>query len=266
MNRLLLVLVLCAAPLLRGQTFYFPDGRKVSVPEARIVGDKIVVTLTLGDGATGEISQPIAKLARVDWPVPPAVAEAEAELKAGRALEALKKIDTVLPAQEAFREVPGSWWSQGAVVRAEALARLGKDVDAEVILERLRRAKAEPALIARTELAIVGALAGAGKREQARARLALLQAAATDDASLARIALITGRLALADGKAEDALLAYLRVPVLYPGEEDSLPAALLGSIQCYRALGETARAEAAAAALAERFPQSPEAAEARRLH
>ena len=260
-----LLLGTVAAPLASSQTFYFADGRKSSAPEARIQGTNIVVSLKTGDGgASAERSYPIAKLVKMEAPVPAVVTEAEADLKTAKFADALRKIDAVLPGQEIFREVPGSWWSQAAVVRAEALAGLGREIDAEVMLERLRRANVSPDVFARVELALASYLIGQGKNSAARARLDTAANSLTDDTSLARLSLLRARLESDEGRSEAALLAYLRIPVFHRDAESLLPAALLGAAQCYRAIGDDARVQSTVATLLLRFPNSPEAAEARR--
>lgn len=254
-----------AAPLACAQTFHFPDGRKASIPEARIQGSTIIVPLKTGDsGGSAAITYPIAKLVRIEWPLPAAIAEAEADLKAGRFADALRKVDAVLPTQELFREIPGTWWSQAAVLRAEALARLGREIDADVMIERLRLVEAPPDTLARVELAVATYFLEQGKNSAARARLDSAATSLSDDTSLARFALLRAQLERDEGRTEAALLAYLRVPVFHPDAQDFLPAALLGAAHCYRALGEDARVKTTIATLLQRFPQSPEAAEARR--
>lgn len=250
----------------RGQTFYFSDGRKASMPEAKIKGLNIVMPLKIAgtEGGSAELTLPISSLSRIDWPAPPVLVEAEADLAAGRPADALKKIDGPLVAQEIFRDVPGSWWNQGAVIKAIALARLAREEEADVLLERLRRTKAVPEDISRVEVAIIDQLVSAGKIDAVNARLEKLQSTVTDDSGLAAIALTKGRLFERAGKSEEALLSYLRVPVLYPAEMDMQPAALLGAATAYKKLGDETRAAATLQTLATRFPNSPEAAQSRR--
>ncbi|MFA6288457.1 MAG: tetratricopeptide repeat protein [Opitutaceae bacterium] len=247
------------------QTFYFSDGRKASMPEAKTRGTNIVVPLKVAgtDGGSASVTLPISSLARIEWPAPAAIADAEADLKADKPADALKKIDAILPEQELFRDIPGSWWNQGAVVKAVALARLGKDVDAGVMLERMRRAKAPAEDISRGEVAIIDQLVVAGKTDDATARLEKLSETVTDDGGLAAIAITKGRIFERAGKTQEALLSYLRVPVFYPSEEDKMPAALLGAARAYKKLGDEARAASTLATLSTRFPNSPEAAQAK---
>ncbi len=263
-----LILATLTAGALHAQTFYFNDGRKASMPEARVKGSNIIVALKVEGGAadagSAEITLPISSLSRIDWPVPPALAAANADLKADKPADALKKIDAVLGDQEVFREIPGSWWNQGAVIKAVALARLGKDVDADVMIERMKRAKADSADIARAEIAVINQLVAGGKTVEANTRMEKLQGTAGDEESLAALAVLKGNILAKAGRHEEALLAYLRVPVFSPTAENQMPAALLGAARAYEKLGDTARATATFSKITTRFPDSPEAAQAQR--
>lgn len=262
----LLLLAALSAGVGRAQTFYFSDGRKAAFPEARVKGDAIVIPLKLSDsdGGSAEISLPIASLSRIDWPAPPELAAAQAALDAGRAEDAVKSINAVLGSQEPFREVPGSWWSQGAIIKAVALAKLGREAEADAMLARMRKAKSPAEDIASGEIAIAVHLFETGKSDDANERLQKIQDAATDDDNLAAIALLKARMLEQAGKTEEALLSYLRVPVFCPTAESSLPPALLGAVRALRKLGDDTRAAALVETLTRRFPNSPEASQARR--
>lgn len=257
------LLLAVVAPLAHAQTFYFSNGRQASLPAARVVGDMIKLPIDLGDGASGEIGLPISDIVRLDWPEPPELAGARTLLNAGRAADVVKITNVLLPVHEPFQDIAGSWWAQVMMVRVEAFARLGRDVDAEVAIERLRRSKTGTAFVGRGALILVAALADSGKTVQARERLKTVDLSSAEENMLARVALIRGRLLRDEGKPEEALLSYLRVPALHAGERDLQPAALLGALICYQTLGETARAAAMLASLNEHFPDSPEAAKAR---
>jgi tetratricopeptide (TPR) repeat protein len=253
-----LTLLFCSAS---AQTFHFSDGRKASFPEAKIRGTNIVLPLKVkgAEESGAELTLPISSLSRVDWPAPAALVEAEAALNANQPAVAVNKVDAVLAEQEIFLAIPGSWWSQGAAIKAVALARLGKEVDAEVLLERLRRVKAPAESLSRVELALIDQLLASGKTEAASTRLEKFAQTATDDAALAYMAIIKGRILGRAGKTEEALLSFLRVPVFYANEQDKIPAALYGAAQAYKQLGDEARALSTHAEIKARFPNSPEA-------
>jgi tetratricopeptide (TPR) repeat protein len=59
---------------------------------------------------------------------------------------------------------------------------------------------------------------------------------------------------------DDALLAYLHIPVFYGDETALQPAALLGSARAYRRIDDPTRAKRAFSDLMAAYPNSPEAA------
>ncbi|CAM3031428.1 tetratricopeptide repeat protein [Rariglobus hedericola] len=251
-------------PLSHAQTFYFTDGRKVPLSDARIKGTNILVSIKIEGAGSAETTLPIATLDHIDWPAPAGIAAAAADLEAGKPAVALGKIEPLLREQEPLREVPGSWWNQGAVIKAIALARLGKEADADAVLDRMRRAKAPAGDLFRGELAIVTQLVNTGKTDEANARIAARQSTANDEDSRAALSIMKGLIAEKSGRTEDALLSYLRVPVFSPSSTALMPAALLGASRAYQKLGDTVRAAETLSTLKTRFPNSPENVEANR--
>ncbi len=255
-----LLLASALAPFATGQTLTFSDGRTVSLAAAKVVGDKVQVPLELGGGASGEISLPISTVVKLDWPEPPELAEAKALLAAGRDADALALLDKALLPHVPFKQLAGSWWAPLTALRLRAQARLGRDIDAAVSLELLRRAKTGAGFVPGAVLDIVSALVDSNKIAEARKQLDLAVLPADDEAAAARVALLRGRLLLAENKPEAALLSFLRVRALHPRITEHQPAALLGAIACYEKLGETARADTAREQLRTRYASSPEAA------
>lgn len=265
LRRPLILFLASFAGTVSAQTLYFSNGRVVQLsPSVRIADNAVKLPLEVKGGGAGEISLPISDLSRVDWRRPAELDAAQTELKAGRPAEALRKIDPILPVQQALAEVPGSWWGQAVLLRITALSRLKRDTDVLVEIERLRRSPANAALVASAQIAVATALAETGKAGEAATLLGDIRRDGLPDSDLAALCLVDALLLRTQGRHEDALLACLRVPVLHPAQTERMPAALLLSAECYRSLGEPARQDAALRSLVERFPDSPEAAEARR--
>ncbi len=252
----LVCLLLATGQGASAQTFWMQDGRKITMPPA-VLDDQRIVNRLAGES----VGQPISNIVRLEWPDPPAFAEAEALLKSNRAPEAFALIDATLKPQQLFREIPGSWWNAGAALRGRALASLGRLPEADAIVALLRRSKLEtaPALATRLQFDIIDLLFAGGHLDEVRTRLAVASAEARDDASRARLNLLNADLLRLDGKAEEALFAYLRVPVYFPGEKSAMPAALLGTTRCYHSLGEITRARLARDELVRLYPGTPEA-------
>ncbi len=259
--RILLPLLLAAfAPLASGQTLTFSDGRTAPLSTARIVGDTVRLPLDLGGEGSGEISLAIANIVRLDWPEPAELAETETLLAAGRTADALALLDKTLPVHAPFKDIAGSWWAKFMGLRVRALAKLGRDIDAEVAVELLRRSKTGADQVPGATLDIVSALLDAGKAARASKQLDLATLPADDEVVAARLAILRGRILFAEDKPEDALLSFLRVRALHPRVAAYQPAALLGAAACYEKLGDAARADTARNLLRTRHPASPEAA------
>lgn len=269
MKRLLFVTAFFALTVvsMEAQTLRFKNGRVLDLSAVRVTGGHVRIPADPSNPSAGEISFPVSDLERVDWPTPKELSASSDALKAGKLGEALKQNDAILPRLEPFRDVPGTWWPRAMLLRAEILARLGRVPEAEVACEMLRQSALGAPLADQARVAVLDSLAASStNRDTVRERLdAFAASSPKEKIILARIDLIRARLLQADGNVEDALLTYLRVPVLYPAQTDPAPAALLGAAACLRALGENIRAETTMRDLIERFPESAEAGQARSL-
>lgn len=261
-----LALVALLAPALGAQTLQFTDGRSVKLDSTvRITRDSVRLPLEIDGVGSGEVTLPISALARVDWPRPAELDEAETELAAGRPAEALRKINPVVATHQPLAEVAGSWWGQAILARTAILAHLDRELDVMVDIESLRQSRANAGLVPAARIAAAAAWAETGKFTRASAVLEGVDRTTLPEADLARLYLVDARSLRSQGRHEDALLAALRVPVLLPAQTGALPAALLLAGESYRALDEPARAASALRELVEKFPASAEASRARSL-
>lgn len=235
-------LLLLLAATAHAQSFRFNDGRTAAVPAATVRGGDVVVTLSIGGEGSAEVVYQANRIVSMEWPAPPELAAAAADLDADMPAAALKKVDAVITAQEPFRLIPGSWWAEAASLRVRALAGAGRAIDAEALLVRLRQVKTSSAPLARAEIAFINVIIAEGRADEARTRIVKLRSEAADDASLAGLAVIEGNLLFKTGETENALLSYLRVPVYHAEETAVLKLALRGAVTCLEKLGDTARA------------------------
>src|SRR5471032_1428190 len=102
----------------------------------------------------------------------------------------------------------------------------------------MQEGRPDPICVARVRIAMAEQFLEFRKIEEARALLTAVGEGPKDDAIQARLATARGGAWPAEAKLAEALLSYLRVPVYYPQETAQLPAALLGAMRCYRALGD----------------------------
>jgi tetratricopeptide (TPR) repeat protein len=178
----------------------------------------------------------------------------------GQAAKALAEIDQVVNYYDAFKEVPGAWWAQAALVKVSALAALHRDPEADALALEIQKAATDP----ETGLGIqVRLSAGLVRRKEFEKAIAVCDAAikqSNDPAVLADAWLNKGHALFAQKQWDSALLAYLHVPVFYNDEKGAVPAALLGSAHAYWRLDDGAHARKSLNELIAAYPKSAEAA------
>ena len=125
-----LLALACVSPLC-AQRYILKDGHVLNQADVIVKNGSLVRTLTGGGGGTAEVSYPFSQVIRIDWPEPDEIEQASTLLAAGKADEALKVISPVCLLFAPFPAVPGSWWSDAAVLRARALLAQKKTTDAE---------------------------------------------------------------------------------------------------------------------------------------
>lgn len=253
--------LLLARPI-SAQRYVFKDGSALPATELRLGPSGLVQEVKLSAGGSFERIYPLADLARVDFPEPEALDQAESLVAAGKGAEALPLLEPVTRQFAPFAKVPGSHWPRAALLRLQALLQ-GEDAPAisaaarELLQSGLG---ADAAGLAKLALARLDARAG----NEALAR-AMLDEIVRDapPAIEARAWLLRGDLAAARDAHEEALECYLRIPVFHGTLDELMPAALLGSALAYQGRGDAPRARRAARELVETYPDSAEAARAK---
>ena len=245
------------ANALYAQILVRPDGRRVPLDSVKIVNQTIVFLPLPGetDFEHGEIPLPINQLQSVEWPLTPEIAEAEADLTAGRFADAMRKTAEPYSDQLLFRNVPGSTWARIASLRIIALSGAGRVVEAEKLMAELRRTRGGGPWAGRTGLTILEKFSSGTDAVKLRARLDSLRELLLDRSSRAHLALLDGGLLLGEGKAEEALLAYLYVPVFASGDNVLVPQAMMGAVNAHRAMGDDTAAGALLTELQLKYPQ-----------
>lgn len=181
----------------------------------------------------------------------------ELRFRAGDVAAAAQGFERLLAEVPRHEAVPKALFRLG-----EALVRLGRPADAERALAELARRAPELEQRVEADLWRARALAAQGKERAARAVLA--QVIAADEGVLAaRARLDLGKLSLAAGDGEAALAEFLKVSLLYAGDEEVAEALLLAG-QCLEAAGARERARAQYREILDEHPESSSAAEAAR--
>ncbi|HXX42426.1 MAG TPA: tetratricopeptide repeat protein [Chthoniobacterales bacterium] len=259
---LFVVLLLLLAPdKSPGQTIILTTGQRIDALAVRRDGDMILGKVQIGAGS-GEVGYHIPQIAKIEFPEPRGLKEASDLLDQGHAEKALAEISQVVSFYEAFKDVPGGWWAQSALIKVSALGALQRDAEAESLAAQIEKSVSDPetARAARLQLA-AGLIRKEDFEKAAKICDSTIKESTLPDI-LAEAWIKKGDLLFAEKKWDEALMAYLHVPIFYPDEKLSLPRALLGSALSYARLDDNERARKSLTQLIETFPKSAEAATA----
>lgn len=256
-----LFLLLLLGASAHAQNIQLKTGQTIETQSVRRDGDIVLGKVQVGTGS-GEVGYHLAQIAKIDFPEPAALKAAANSLGQGDPQKALGEIAPVVAYYASFKELPGAWWTQAALIKMSALAALQKDTEAEALAGEIQKVASDPETTRLVQLRL--AQSAIRKRDFDKA-LAISDSAIKDSAdpgTLATAWLTKGDVLFARREWGDALLAYLHVPVFFQDERASVPPALLGSARSYRRLDDNARAKQALNELITQFPQSAEAAAA----
>jgi TolA-binding protein len=248
-----------APPKPAGVDVILKDGRQISGTAFRLDGNTLMVTSAV-DKTTGEFGYPLPTVAEVDFPQPPQLAAATDLLAQQKAAEALAKIDPIVAYYEPLRKVPGNLWLPAALIKSDALALLKRDGELAPLLDEIARLPANPAAAEAVQLRTAENLVRHGDPGKAEPAFDALIGTSTDNDVLARAWVGKGAALAAHGDFDGALLAYLRVPVLYPQDRGMLPGALLGAGRAFAGLENKDLARQAFQKIVSTYPLTSEAA------
>ena len=250
----LLALVL-ASPLC-AQRYILKDGRTLNHSEVVLKGTNLV--RSVADGA--EVSYPLSQIVRLEWPEPEEIDQARQLVAAGKGAEAEGKITPVYRQFAPFSKLPGSWWSDAALIRARALLAQDKNADAERTAREVLSTSPDTEAVAAAQLILARIQILLDKPDIADAMLDEIMRKDVSSEIEARAAILRGDIAFAGKQFEKALEFYLQVPAFYGTEDAVMPVALLGSARAYLGYGDAVRAERAYLDITILYPNSAEAA------
>jgi predicted negative regulator of RcsB-dependent stress response len=250
------LLALAVASPLCAQRYILNDGRVLNQADVSLKGSNLV--RQVADGA--EVSYPLSQIARLDWPEPEEIDQSRQLVAAGKGVEAEEKITPIYRQFAPFSKVPGSWWSEAALIRARALLAQEKKDETERAARELMSTAADPEVVAAAQLIMARIQVMLDKADLADAMLDEIMRKDASSEIEARAAILRGDIAYGRKEFEKALEFYLQVPAFYGTEEAVMPLALLGSARSYRGYGDTPRAERAYLDIIVTYPESAEAA------
>ena len=176
--------------------------------------------------------------------------------------KALAEIEPVVAYYDAFKEVPGSWWSQAALIKVSVLAALKREGAAEALAEQIQKSVTDPNTARAMQVRLSSGLIRKKEFEKAMVICDAAIKESTDPEVLADAWVHKGDALSGLKEWEEALLAYLHIPVFYGDQTAFLAPALLGSGRAYERLDDAARAKKSLGDLVAAYPNSAEAAAA----
>ncbi len=250
------LLALAAVSPLCAQRYLLKDGRVLNHADVTLSGTNLV--RSVGDGA--EIAYPVSQVIRLDWPEPEEIAQARELVLTGKGAEAEEKITPIYRQFAPFSKLPGSWWSEAALIRARALLAQEKNSETERAARELMSTSTDSETVAAAQLIMARIQMLLDKADIADAMLDEIMRKDASAEIEARAAILRGDIAYARKDFEKALEFYLQVPAFYGTEEAVMPVALLGSARAYQGYGDKTRAERAYLDIIVTYPDSAEAA------
>jgi tetratricopeptide (TPR) repeat protein len=250
------------------QNIHLKDGRVVTSKSLRRQGDIIMATQeiagTKGQPATkGEVGYPVATIEKIDFPEPVQLRAATELLTQGRAAEAVAQVDVALRYYEGFRDAPGSWWADLALLKTRALVSEGHDTDADVLVDQIARMANDPETVRAARVQVAAGMARHGDHARALELCEAVIKESTNPQTLAAAAISKGESHLGLKQWEDALLSFLQIPVFHPEMKLLLPSALLGAGRAYFGIQDLPRAKETLDDLIKNFGATAEAAAAK---
>jgi TolA-binding protein len=245
-------------PKAAGVDVILKDGRQISATGFRLDGSTLMVTSPTGN-TTGEFGYPLNTVADVEFPQPAQLSSAADLLAQQKAADALARIDPIVAYYGPLRNVPGNWWLPAALIKSDSLALLKRDAELATLLGEIARLPANPAAAEAVRLRTAETLLRHGEPDKAEPAFDELIGSSTDNAVLARAWVGKGAALAARGDFDAALLAYLRVPVLYPQDRGELPGALLGAGRAFAGLENRDLASQTFQKIVSSYPSTSEA-------
>jgi len=263
----------CAiAATAEAQNILLKDGKTIVTKGIRRQGEMIMATVEIsipasGDSPaktqTGEMGYALKLIAKLDFPEPAQLRTVPDLLVAGKTAEALAQIEPVVRYYDSFRDAPGSWWAEAALIKVEALQAAGNFKDAESLIDSLARSAGDPETARAARVFVAAGMTRRGEHAKAVEIFDQVMKDATKPATLATASVNKGQSHLALKQYEPALLAFLQIPVFFPNQKMLVPQAMLGSAKAYFGLDDLTRAKATLDDLLKDFASSPQAAEAK---
>ena len=215
------------------------------------------------------------EIVRIDWPEPALLLKAKESVERGDAAAALREIEPLLFKLDKLRKTPGSPWLKSAEVKLDALSQLSNAAVLTAFIGVLEENDdgSVPGLAAKLKLARLSVKAREGDNTGVLTEADKLLGELEEPDTRARLYTFKSDALFALRRYEEALNAYLQIPVFYGSEKAFVPGAYLGAAKALRAMDSPTtheqRLDLAAVGylkdIIRDYPVSKEAQEAKKL-
>jgi hypothetical protein len=238
-----IILALALAGHARSQiTVTLRDGSSVRASSLSLQGGTRLSLTPEGGGAPRVVEA--ATVERVDMLQPKILADAYAAYAAGENIKTLQAMGKLRVELEPFKKIPGGreWWLEGEFLRAHILLSQRRYKELEEAMKEIAADSTDPVAQRHAQVFLAHLVGLGGDPRQALQQLRDIILNSRDAETLADAWLFTGIHRAAVNEQQDALVAFLRVPVFYPALSVPLAAARLGAARSFVALEDLASA------------------------
>ena len=212
------------------------DGTSVRATALAAQGSTRLALTVEGGGAPRVVD--VATVERLDMQEPQILTEAHTAFATGDNTKTLQAMGRLRVELEPLRKIPGGreWWLDGEFLRAHILLSQRRLKDMEEAMKEIAADTTDPVAQRRAEAFLAHGIGLGGDPRKALELLRPIILNARDADTLADAWLFTGLQRSAVNEQQDALIAFLRVPVFYPAQPVPLAAARLGAARSLVAL------------------------------
>jgi tetratricopeptide (TPR) repeat protein len=234
---LLALITFCFAASSQAQMLVLKDGSQLGTESFKVEGGKVFRLVKLG-GDQNSVAQsllPLNTIAKMEWPEPEEITVANDLLSKGKNAEAVEVLKKGKEFFEPFEKIEGSRFPELYLAYVDALSQSGnfdETIKAIPGLRILKLSSAQQLRLKIVQLNVERQTSGNPKAIVAQAENILSE---TDDSAVgASVWMIIGDVYFRAKNWEEALMAYLHVPVFFGTQVQKVPEAELASARCLK--------------------------------